>query len=92
VNRWKDFSGSPETVMRRFTGIELGILLLAGTFLVVGADMVFYPTEMNVFHQVYRRMHAAVEHISKDRSQIYGILAMLFGLGLVWMVFTGRRK
>ena len=78
--------------MRRFTGIELGILILAGLFIVVGADMVIFPTEMNVFHQVYRRMHFAITHISKDGSQIYGILAILFGLGLVWMVFTGKRK
>ena len=58
--------------MRRLTGIELGILVLAGLFIFAGIDMVVDPAEMNVVHQSYRWVHSSVDHISKRGSQIYG--------------------
>ena len=78
--------------MRRLTGIELGILALAGLFIVVGAIMVIHPTEADVFHQAYNFARSSIEHVSREKSRIYGVLAMLIGAGMVWMVFYGRRK
>jgi hypothetical protein len=78
--------------MRRFTGTEFGILVVAAISIFVGADLVVHPTEMNVLHQAYRRFRLSIEHVSKEGSQIYGVLAIVLGLGLIWMVFYGRRK
>jgi len=78
--------------MRRFTGAEKGILVLAVLFLIVGADMAIYPTEMNVSHQAYRWAHSSSEHISKKGSIIYGIVMILTGTGILSLVIRGRSK
>lgn len=81
-----------QTAMRHFTGTELGMLALAGLLIIVGAVSVFHPTEMSMVYRAYRRMPATIEHVSKTGSQAYGVLAMLLGAGLAWLVFAGKRK
>lgn len=78
--------------MHRFTGAEKGILVLAILFIIVGANMAIWPTEMNVSHQAYRWAHSSSEHISKDGSILYGIVMILLGVGIVWLVFRGRSQ
>ena len=78
--------------MRRFTGAEKGILVLAVLFIIVGADMTICPTEMNLSHQAYRWTRSSSEHISKVGSMFYGIVMILLGAGIVWLVFRGRSK
>lgn len=78
--------------MRRFTGAEKGILVLAVLFIIVGTDMTIFPTEMNVSHQVYRWARSSSEHVSKRGSIIYGIVMISLGAGIVWLVFRGRSK
>ena len=79
--------------MRRLTGTEFGMLGLAGVLFFFGADSIIHPTEMDVFHQAtYRHVSYSVEHVSKTGSKIYGVLMILFGVGLVSAVLYGRRK
>jgi hypothetical protein len=78
--------------MRRLTGTELGILVIASVFIVAGTVTVLHPTELDVFHQAYRRVRGSVEHVTKEGSRVYGTVAIIMGSGLVWMVFYGRRK
>jgi hypothetical protein len=69
------------------------ILALAGLFIIGGALMVVHPTEMTVFHQTGRSgMRFSLEHVSKGETRATGVLGIIFGSGLVWMVFYGRSK
>ncbi len=77
--------------MRRLNGPELGILAIAAVFVIVGVVMLVHPTESVVFHEAYRWVHSSpIEHVSKTESRIYGILAIIFGGGFVWLVFYKR--
>jgi uncharacterized protein YjeT (DUF2065 family) len=78
--------------MRRLTGVEFGILVLSALFIIFGAAMLIQPTEGFVFHQAYRWAKSSVEHVSKDGARVYGVLSILLGVGMVWMVFYGRGK
>ena len=78
--------------MRRFSAIELGILVLALLALVAGVDMLWHPKEAIIFHQVYRRFGYKPEYISKTGARVYGVFCMLFGLVLVRLVFYGKKK
>ena len=80
--------------MNRLSGAEKGILILALIFIIAGADMIASPTEMNIFHQTYRFRSARsyTEHVSAKESQIYGVVSVLFGVGIVSLVVYGRRK
>jgi hypothetical protein len=78
--------------MRRFTGNENGMLLLAGLFIFGGMAIMANPTEMTIPHQAYKHVRSSIEHVSKNGSQIYGGVFALFGAGLVGLVFYGRRK
>jgi hypothetical protein len=78
--------------MRRFSQIEFGILLLAAAMIVGGCIMIFYPKDMVVSHQAYRWVRSSSEHISKSASPFYGVVSVIFGLGLGFLVFNGRRK
>ncbi len=72
--------------------MEWCFLALAMIFITVGLNMVFSPTEGSVIHQVYRRSGYYLEHITKREAQVYGTVGVVFGSGMVWMVFTGKRK
>ena len=80
--------------MRRLNGPEKGIFALAILFLIVGTDMIVYPTDMVVFHQSFRRPspHPHPEHITKNDSPVYGVASVLLGVGLVSLIFYGNRK
>ena len=78
--------------MRRFTGTELGLIALAILFIGVGLYAVIYPTEMNLYFKNYKGFPAGVEHISKAGSQIFGVLSMAIGAGLLWLICFGRAK
>ena len=73
--------------------MELGLLGLAVLFIVVGADMVLFPTEHVVFHQGYRvRMQSSINHVSKSQARDYGVLTVVVGVAMVGLVFYGRKK
>jgi len=78
--------------MRRLTAIEIGILVLALLGMVAGVEMLVFPKESVVFHQVYRQFGYNIEHITKTGSRIYGGLLLMFGLGVTTLVFYGKRK
>jgi len=78
--------------MRRFTGLEIGILALASVFILCGMVSVVDPKEAAVFHMAYRWVQSSVEYVSKTGGRFYGALAILIGIGLGWMVLQGPRQ
>ena len=78
--------------MRGFTETGWGILVLALVFIVVGGDMVIYPSEGLVFHQAYKWVHSSVEHVSKTAARVYGVLAIVVGTGFLWILFNKPGK
>ena len=78
--------------MRRFTGTELALLALAILLVGIGFYAVIYPTEMYLFFNKTKNIPAGVEHISKAGSQLHGILTMVVGAGLGWLIVYGRAK
>jgi hypothetical protein len=73
--------------MRRLTQIEAGILIIAALFILAGADRMIHPVEELVSHPALRQGRATIEHVTKERAQLYGALAILLGAGLVGLVF-----
>jgi hypothetical protein len=79
--------------MRDLTGVEKAALCLALIFIVVGITMFLAPREALVWHQGYRYTPGSgLEHVSKSGARVYGILSLLVGGGLAFVVFYGRRK
>lgn len=78
--------------MRRLNGSELAALALAMLLLVLGLVMISRPSDELIFHGSTRSFPPSIEFISKDRSRSYGIISILFGAGIVVMVFYRRRK
>ena len=73
--------------MRRLSAMEKGILALSALFIIFGTVDLIYPREVNVFHpsDTGGYLSSSVEtseHVSKERSRVYGGLAILFGLGI----------
>jgi hypothetical protein len=81
-----------EVAMRRLNGTELAALALAILLLVLGLVMIARPSDELIFHGATRSFPPSIEFISKDRSRSYGTLAVLFGAGIVAMVFYRRHK
>jgi uncharacterized protein YjeT (DUF2065 family) len=78
--------------MRRLTGIELAIVILALVFIIAGADMLIRPTDRVSFHHSDSWPNISMEHVSKGRMRFYGFCALLVGSGLAWMVVYNARK
>ena len=71
--------------MRRFTSIELGGLFLAAFLFLGGLSCVLWPRAgvvVNFTNDVISWPGSIMEKVSATSSRIYGILAMLLGLGI----------
>lgn len=78
--------------MRRLNGSELAALALAILLMVLGLVMISRPSDELIFRGSASSFPPTIKFISKDRSRSYGTLAILFGAGIVVMVFYRRRK
>jgi len=77
--------------MRRLTQIELGMLVIAALFVLVGTCMLIHPTEGTILHQG-RSSRFFIQHFTKQEARLCGALAILLGAGLIGMVFYQRGK
>jgi len=82
--------------MRRIHGIEWFVLLLALVFIVAGADFVLEPTDLTVLHPGLSDYHLGwlnpFQHLSANAARAYGVVTILFGGGLLWIVFTKKNQ
>ncbi len=78
--------------MRRLNGTELAALAFALLLLVLGLVMISHHSDELIFHGSTRSFPPSIEFISKDRSRSYGTISILFGAGILAMVFYRRRK
>jgi hypothetical protein len=78
--------------MRRLNGTELAAIAFAIFLMVLGLIMIASPSDELIFHGSSHSFPPSIEFISKDRSRSYGTLAVLFGAGIMVMVFYRRRK
>lgn len=91
-----DLNGSGAT-MQRLNPTWKPALLLSALCVIGGAFLLFHPIEGNMFHPSDTegsspRAPDVMEHISKEKSRVYGGLAILFGAGITWMAFYSERK
>jgi hypothetical protein len=81
--------------VQRFTGIEKILLAVAAVCICVGILSLVHPVEQIVAHsgiRSYTRFPAWTEYISKGMARIYGALAILVGVGMIWLVFFRGKK
>jgi hypothetical protein len=79
--------------MGRFTLLQVGILLLALVFILGGAVMVLFP-EAAIVPRSYGGegpSETSVEYVSATGMRVSGILALLFGIGMVVLVIYDIR-
>ncbi len=82
--------------MRRFTSVEIGVLILAALFFAVGLVLTVHPTEAAWAHPTTDAASTMpgnyIEIVSKTGARVYGILGMLLGGGLAaWVIFPKPR-
>jgi hypothetical protein len=82
--------------MKRLTLIELGALALAAILFVVGLASVIWPHSQVVLHFTHdargSRPRNTVEFVTPAGAQVYGVLAMLLGLGLGTLAVYPRKR
>lgn len=83
--------------MKRLSGNEKGAVVLGLVFVVAGVCMIARPTERVVSHPgPYKHVGLLgpnqPEYVSKRGSQIYGVIAVLMGAGIVWLGFYPGHK
>jgi hypothetical protein len=74
--------------MKQFTSIEIGGLILAGFLFFGGLVVIIWPQAGIVPHFTNDALgmpsETSIEVTSITGGRIYGILAMLLGVGIVW--------
>jgi len=78
--------------MRRLTGIELFIVVVALVLVVFGANMVIRPTERVIFRHSDEWTSFSLRHETKGRTRFYGACIFVLGGGLAWMALYNARK
>jgi hypothetical protein len=78
--------------MRRPTGFELGLVLLAAFLLISGTAMIIHPSEMAVSRPGSLRTDATFEHVSKTGAVVAGGFSALSGIAILWSVFARRDR
>jgi hypothetical protein len=71
--------------MKRYTGVEIGGLIIAAAMFVIGLVWVAWPVEQVFVYGPEALVSVAANAInvtSKLGSQIYGAMAMLVGVGM----------
>ena len=81
--------------MKRHSGVEKGVLLLAALFMMVGFYLIIYPQDMVIIHPGTSGYKSGAgssygEHVSPNASRVYGVLSLLLGSGIGWAVLTKR--
>ncbi len=79
--------------MKRHSGVEKGVLLLAAIFIVFGFYLIIYPQDMLLIHPSNGKSGIVTvfsEHVSPNASRVYGVLSLLLGSGIGWAVLTKR--
>jgi len=84
------------TRMKRLTSIEIGALILAALFFFIGLDSVIWPQSGVVPHftnDYWGTPQGTIEEaVTPTGARVYGILAMLFGVGIAVMALYRERK
>ena len=78
--------------MRRLSGIEWAILVVALVVILAGANMLIHASDRVIFRHSDSWADFSFEHVSKGRTRLYGIGAVLLGSGLACLVFYNARK
>jgi hypothetical protein len=78
--------------MRRLSGIEWAILVVALVIILAGANMLIHASDRVIFRHSDSWADFSFEHVSKGRTRLYGIGAVLLGSGLACLVFYNARK
>jgi hypothetical protein len=78
--------------MKRFSGVEVGMLIVASLFIVCGAVTAIRPGGGNLLVSGGKApkwpvTKATAVRISKGTERGLGVIAILFGAGFVWLVF-----
>ena len=84
--------------MKRFTATEKGAVLLAYVCVIFGIYLVPHPAEMYVAHPDSGRyktplvQHPLGERVSREKARVYGIMSVVVGIGIGWLVFHRLEK
>jgi uncharacterized protein YjeT (DUF2065 family) len=83
--------------MKHLGVVEKPALLLACVLIIFGIYTAIHPTEMRMFHPgtgSYKegvRRDSSPEQVSKEKARIYGVLSMVCGIGIGWLVVYRSR-
>jgi hypothetical protein len=77
--------------------MEIGAAVAGLVFIIVGVDMIVWPTEMMMTPDGPGRYKSIlgsdkVVHVSKTGSQVYGGLSVLMGVGVGFLALYRGRK
>ena len=83
--------------MKRFSGVEVGMLIVASLFILCGAVTAIRPGEGNVHVSGVKapkwpNTKATSVRFSKGTMRGAGVVAVLFGAGFIWLVFQKPRE
>jgi hypothetical protein len=79
--------------MRCRTSTEIGGIILAVILMAVGVLNLVFPTYQIIFHHDAETGHYSMEWVTPRGMQVYGVLAIIVGLGLLWFATRpGRAK
>jgi hypothetical protein len=85
------------SVAKRLSAIEKSAVAIGFVFVVVGTYIIFHPKDMYVFSFYPERYKFHLgppnppEHVSEQRSQTYGGVAILIGVGFGWLGLYRRK-
>jgi hypothetical protein len=81
--------------MKRLTPLEKSALALAMLFFIAGAGMIIFPQDSFIIHPGYDNFGLGrwnwEEHVSRRRSQVYGGLAVLAGVGIACLILMRKK-
>ena len=81
--------------MKRFTPIEVAGVILGGVLFIGGLTCVIWPRAAVIIHPTndwIGRPGSSVESVSTTGARMYGVLAMLLGVGIAALAVYRRKN
>jgi hypothetical protein len=77
--------------MRRLTA-RIAKLIVAVALIALGVGMYIHPVASDYFYPGGKYSGPHTRHLSEGDMKFYGVVIVIFGLGLVYSTFYGSRK
>ncbi len=79
--------------MKKPSGLQLGVYAVSALLIAVGLYAIIWPFEgLLSYNSTWRTPGSGAYRVSKELARVFGVVSLLFGLGLIYFLRGDREN